>query len=676
MRQFFSRRVRQGTHATLLLLCGLLALALPLGLAWRWPDFLEPVELWTVDLRFRLRPPLAVAGDPAQAVSTQIAVIDYDDQAALEYGLGRWPWDRRVHAQVLDWLHAAGAKAVLMDLLFDRASHDAAEDRALVEATRRAGMVVYPAVFRSGSAEDSRLVVPAAVARHLVQRSGQTWPVPNRLPGVQDAAWPFEKLLAVAGGLGHIQRTPDRDGALRRIPLVYAIPGGYVPSLSFAAALRMLGADPVSVKIEPGRQISFTTGNTTASVPVDAAGRAWINYAGLWGKRFPHYPYSWLRNQMEQPGGRGQLPEWFGGRAVVLDNLTTGNGDQGATPFERDFPFGEVHAHLVSMFLTKQFLRDAHPTETVAVTLLPTIGLVGAAMLGGVTLILPAYVTLLGALLLAAYLAFAGGGVILPVVTPALALSLTLVFVLAARFFIVDRERLRFLSMLGAMLPPHTIRVVQESPERMAQLMAGRRKELTILFADLQGFTEFCRKADAAAVQQLLREYRTVLTDILRAHGGTLEKYTGDEVMAFFGDAEPEDGNEQEEYARVARHAANAVRAGLAIQQAMQRLNERWRAQGWEAHLVRVGLNTGHVTVGNFGTDKLWQYCVVGSEVNKGKRLEGAAPPGGLALAPRTYMLARAQEVLATDLSPTRVLLKGFGGEEEIYLLTKEMVMT
>lgn len=664
-------RVRHRAHALLLVACGMLALAVPVGLTQIWPDLLEPIELWTMDLRFRLRPLIPVSSDPSQKQSDQVVVIDYDDQAAQDYGLGRWPWDRRVHAQVLGWLRTGGAKAVLVDLLFDRAA-GVAEDEALIGAVAQAGTVVLPILLTSVPEQQSRLVVPPDGARFLWH--GRVGGI-GELPGVGDAVWPIPLLLKQAAAIGHIQRTTDTDGVLRRVPLVYSTSQGFLPSLALAAAFRLLDADPESLQIERGRHLAFTTRKgETVTVPLDAQGRAWINYVGPWGQRFTHYPYSWLRHEIEQGDGRARLAEWFQGKAVILTNLTTGSGDQGPVPFERDFPFGEVHAHLLNMILTQQFLRDVRPTEAAFCLALPIVLLTGSALAGGPGLILPAFAVLFVGFVMVAQHAFTGHEVILPVVLPVLAMTFGLILLLVARFFIVDRERLKFLSVLGAVLPPHTISEIQQSPDRIPRLLTGRRRELTILFADMKGFSAFCQKADPLEVQRVLREYRTALTDSLRAHGGTLEKYTGDEVMAFFGDAEPEGGTDEAEEARVARHAANAVRAGVAIQNKMGELNERWRQQGRNQHLVRIGISTGPVTIGNFGTAQLWHYGIVGSEVNKTKRLEGAAEPGGLLLGRRTYALARKHGALPNDLPPTRVVLKGFG-EDEVYAVLPEMMV-
>lgn len=669
---FLPHRVRQRAHISVLLASGIVATALVLFVDLTWPELLEPLELWTVDKRFRLRPALAVSQDPSQTRSDFLVAIDYDDRAAREHGLGRWPWSRRIHAQIMDWLTEAGARTIVMDLIFDYAARDPGEDQALVASSSRAGNVIYAFVFHPVPKRGSPAVFNRAASRHLVQAEVEGT---GEIPGVGDPTLPLPALLETAGGLGHILRTPDSDGVFRRIPLLYAVKGGFVPSLALAAAFRDMDVDLGSIRIERGRALRFKPRQSKdIVVPIDGQGRTWINYAGPWGKRFVHYPYSWLVEQLKSPTGKAQLSAWFRDKTVVVDNLTTGSGDQGAVPFERDFPFGEVHLHILNMLLTRQFLRDARPMEVALSLVLPVLFLIAAALAGGPGLILPTFVLILGAYLIALQQVFTNYGIILPAVNPLLAMTVTLVLLLAARFFIVDRERLRFQSALGACLPPQTVREIRQSPNRIPSLLAGRRRELTILFADIQGFSSFCQRADPLEIQRLLREYLTVMTEILRAYGGTLNKYMGDGILAFFGDAEPDGGGDAAEEQRVERHAANAVRAGLAMQKKMTELNAKWNSQGREQHLIRIGINTGPVTVGNLGTEHLWDYTVIGTEVNKAQRLEGAAEPGGLLLSRRTYALARKHGVLPYELEPKSATLKGIGDEDALYPVLADLV--
>ncbi len=671
MRRFLHRDWKRA-HVAMLLSCAVAALVLPLLLALTWPELIEPLELWTVDVRFQHRPPLPVSRDPLQERSDTLVAIDYDDLAAHKYRLGRWPWDRRVHAQVFKFLKTAGAHTLMVDMLFDHAAPARDQDEALADATRRAGFVLYPAVFSIAPEQESTEAFRLAAPRHLIQAEVRGV---GEIPGVGKLTLPLPALIETAAGLGHIFRTPDRGGVLRRMPLVFSTRGGFVPALSLAAAFRSLDVPPTSVRIERGQAIRFKTGaGREVVIPIDAHGRTWINYAGPWGARFLHYPYSWMLDQMQSAEGKAQLLNSFKDKSVLLTNLTTGLGDRVATPFDPDFPTSEVHLHLLNMLLTEQFLRDPTAFEVSLCLGIPIVMLTAVALTGGPGMIMPAFAVVLGSYLLLLQTGLNRWGVLLPAAQPIVSLTVGVVLLLMARLFLIDRERARFQIALGACLPPQTIQLIKESPERIPNLLAGHHRELTVIFADIQGFSAFCKRADPLLIQRVLRDFLTPMTIILREYGGTLNKYMGDGVMAFFGDAEPEGGGEDVEEERVRRHAANAVRAGLQMQKKMAELNLRWLSQGQDTHLVRIGINTGIVTIGNLGTEYLWDYTVIGPEVNKAQRLEGAAQPGGLLLARRTYALARRESVLPDNL-PTKVMtLKGIGEEADLCAVPPEMI--
>jgi adenylate cyclase len=662
------------SHVSALIGCGVIALLIPI-LIESYSDLLEQFEFKTVDMRFKRRP-LAevlepVASPSGSTVSNSIVALDYDEKAASEHGLGRWPWDRRVHAQVFDLLKKAGARSIMVDIVFDHPVKDPAEDKALIEATRRAGNVILPVVFKeTDGAGTSEFFTKAP--RHLVHAEVEGF---GHIPSVGDLILPLPGLIDAAAGLGHIQSTTI-SGAMRRTPLLYATKGGFVPSMALVAALQDLEVDPTSIRIERGKAIRFKPRlSEEVMIPINRQGRAWINYAGKWGERFTHYPYSWVLAQMKTPALRDRVLELFKDKHVLLSNLTTVSGsDVIATPFEEQFPTSEAYLHILNMILTKQFLRNATTGELIACYGLPITFLTASALLGGPTIIIPVFASVIGVYAFVLQHMFTTQSAVLPAVGPLLSLMLGLVFLLLARFFIVDRERVRFQSALGSCLPPQTLKIIQDSPSMVATLLAGHSRELTVLFADIKGFSVFCKKADALQIQRVLRDYLTAMTVVLRDHGGTLDKYMGDGIMAFFGDAEPEGGGEAAEEERVERNAANAVRAALAMQKKMAELNANWMSIGQEPHLIRVGINTGTVTVGNLGTEYLWDYTVIGPEVNKSQRLESAAEPGGLLLSRRTYALARKQGVLPDDLPPKVVNLKGIGEEPDVYPVPPEIV--
>src|SRR5215813_6189283 len=633
----FQHHVRQWSHAWVLFGCALAAGVLPTAIESIFPGIFDPVELWTVDRRFQVRADLSRLPNPGQARSNDVVEIDYDDLAARKHQLGRWPWDRRVHARLIDWLKEAGARIVVVDLLFNHATRDPREDPALIEATKRAGNVIYPFLFRPVSEEKAGDAFRQRTKSFLFE--GKVYGV-GEICGVGGLILPIPGLVDSAFALGHILRTPDTDGVLRRIPLICAVKGGFVPALALAAAFKNMSVDPTSLVIERGRALRFKQlDGEEVIVPIDKEGRTWINYAGPWATRFTHVGYSWLLDQLESRATEIEATKLFKGKTVVVANLTTGAGDQGGVPFERDFPFGEVHLHLLNMLATRQFLRDAKPAEVIAAMSVPLITITGAALAGGAGVILPVFTVALG-LYIAALQYMFDRGVILPAVTPILAMTMGLVFLMATRFFIVERERRRVQDILDHYLPTGTKKQIRQNPQRIAELLKARTCELTIMFTDIKGFSDFCNNAHPDKVQQVLKSYLTRFTDTIWAYGGTVDRYIGDGILAFFGDADPDSDSEFDRQKYVELQAANAVLAGVAMQRIMLELNRQWRSNGDEEHLVRIGINTGFVTVGNLGTDHLWDYTVVGTEANKAQRLESKCQPGGLLLGKKTYALA------------------------------------
>ena len=672
MGSFFRHRVRQPVHILTLVGCGVLSLVLPLCLQWVWPMLLEPIELWSIDQRFRFRPLLPVAPDALTEKSPNLVAIDYDDQAARTYELGRWPWDRRVHAQVLDWLREGEARSVMIDLVFEFPSRDSDEDQALIQATRQADNVVLPVVLLNGREKALPLTndQPASPNTISVNIQGQ-----GKLPEAQEVLSPFPPLDQTAAYLGHIQRTTDMDGVLRRVPLVFSFKGGVVPAFSLAAAFKHLQVDPSTIQVRLGETLQFHSSELGQIViPIDDQGRTWINFAGPWGTRFFHFPYSWLKDNLGGDDRQAKLKAWFKDHSVVIGNLTTGSSDQGAIPYERNFPFSEMHLHLLNMIFTKQFLRDANATETAAAFILPIVMLSASAFIAGPIVILAIGFLLLVIYLLILQLTFTYSGLLLPAVTPVGTLILGLILLLTARYFLVDRERWRFLSILGSCLPPKTVQVISETPSRIPDLLKGRRRELSILFADVKGFSTWSTEVDPTEVQTVLKDYLHAMTLIIRHHGGTLDKYMGDGIMAFFGDAEPDDGGPEEEEIRVRRQVGNAIRASVAMQQKMAELNQSWQSRNLRTHQIRIGINTGIVMIGNLGTEYLWDYTVIGSDVNMAQRLESAADPGGVLLSPHTAELAIKEETLPPDLPRKEATLKGIGLHKNLCAISPDLI--
>src|SRR6266545_5226705 len=198
----FKKQTWHWPHIAALIICGIASLLIPILIESFWPRLIEPIEFKAVDVRFTHRP-LAAVLEPvpspdgsAQTVSNSIVALDYGDRASRQFGLGRWPWDRRVHAQVFDMLKKAGARSVLVDIVFDHPVKDPAEDRALIEATRQAGIIILPVVFREtdGSGTDEFFT---KAPRHLIHAEVEGF---GYLPGVGELSLPLPGLVEAAVG--------------------------------------------------------------------------------------------------------------------------------------------------------------------------------------------------------------------------------------------------------------------------------------------------------------------------------------------------------------------------------------------------------------------------------------------------------------------------------------------
>ncbi len=304
------RPVRRASH----LYAIILSAAISAGAVWSlmnlFPSVFEFLELKTVDLRFRNRGPIPT--------EKSLVIIDYDDEAASEKKLGRWPWDRRVHARVLDWLREWRARTVVLDLLFSFPSRDPKEDEALVIASSRSGNVIYPFAFRLAGKRLFRAELPKEAKRFLLQPDVEGT---GGIPGAKGLVLPLSDLMKTAAGLGHVLRTSDPDGVLRRLPLVFAVKEGFVPALALTAAFHSLGVDPNSIVIQRGKGIRFKpTDKPEVLIPMDSQGRVWINYAGVGERGLRTSP---IAGSSTRSGPVTAGPGWLNGSGTRLSSWRT-----------------------------------------------------------------------------------------------------------------------------------------------------------------------------------------------------------------------------------------------------------------------------------------------------------------------------------------------------------------
>ena len=637
-----TRRRRALVGTALGLAAGALALALS-GV-----PFMEMVERRSLDARTRL------FADPRRADPAIVAVVV--DQRSLDAIAGPrerggleqgWPWPRDFHAAVLQYLFASGARAVAFDLVFSEPSVYARlgvadDDEALADAGR--GRPVVHAVVLTREAEDR--------ATSLADRAwpeALRGPTPaRRLAAAPPAAFNRATLpvppLTRSARLGWIGFEPDEDGTCRSVRL--AAP--YAPAGS-RDAIEVWGL-PVAVASILGVPVETAPGGPAAGglhvggrpVPLDAEGRLLLRYHGGESayRRFSFAKVleSAKRHIAGQPV-EAAAPDDFRDKIVLIGANAAGLLDLRATPVGAVVPGWVVHATALDNLLHGAALRRASPL-TRAATLVALAALTGLLVALGPSVPRSAAVAAaaLGVAGGTALWAFAARGLWLDIVAPTIGVALAWAGSIGHAYLAEGRERRFLRTAFSQYLAPEVVEALVADPRRLA--LGGETRDVTVLFADVAGFTALAERREPQEVVALMNECFTELTAVIQHHGGTVDKFMGDAVMAFWG-------------APVAHadHAARACRAARALLEAVERLSAAWQSRRLPGLSIRVGLATGPAVVGNVGSRTRINYTVMGDTVNLASRLEAAAGIYGVrSLVAQTTVDAAAGAVRVREL--------------------------
>ncbi len=578
----------------------------------RGSNGMRGMELGTLDARFR------AFHDPARA-DTSIVIIDADNLSLglMRHTLGRWPWRREVWDRVVSFASAGGARAIAFDFAFPEPDLDhPADDSAFAQGAQAAGTVVQTLSLQrvvGGTDSLDRAGDPADVS--LLPRFA--WPGVAAADTFQASEHPYAQLLAASRGIGVINFTPDPvDGTLRRVPLFSIFRGHLYPSLGLAAAWV---AD--SARFGPASAAPRATMLGALRVPTDS-GALLVNWRGPYrtpGAAHPEtyriYPAAQIINSYAQLRA-GQTPEVplenFRGKIVFIASSASGTFEARANPFGPSDPGVLIHATLADNLLRSDFLRRAPTTVNL-------FALFGAALLAGVLVaVIPSagISAAAGAVLLllqggVAALLFARSGIWLDAAAPMIAVVLTFTGGMSLNYVTEGRRKRQIREMFSKYVAPEYVARLAENPRAIN--LGGERAELSILFSDIRGFTTISEKMEPHQVIEFLNEYLTSMAAIVKQSGGTLDKFIGDAVMAFWG-----------EPVKHADHADRAADCALAMRDATAELARRWVAQGKPDIRIGIGINTAEVVVGNIGSlEHKLDYTVIGDGVNLASRLEG-----------------------------------------------------
>jgi adenylate cyclase len=588
------KRARSRKLLATLLVAGGLAVVL---VALRNTYLFDAVELKSLDARHR------VLADRSEADSS-IVIVDVDNLSLdlARETLGRFPWPREAWAVVTDYLTAAGAKVIAFDFVFSEPDLvNPAGDVSFAEATQRAGNVVQSVVFQkvgdtaqvhSAYREDS------ATVRALLSRFGR--PASAQTNEYQVVQAPFAGLLAAARHVGSINFEPDGiDGVARRSPLVFGYRGHTFPSFALAAAATadstvlndLSDAQPRLIKWH-GPYRSTATGEETYRV-IPAA-QIFKSYDQLRVGETPEVPL-----------------EVFKDRIVLIGASGSGLFETRATPFSGAEPGILIQATLTDNILHRSFVTKAATISDVLAVVL--LALVTAVIVATTPATVGAVSTLA---LMAVYTGFAlwlfaARSVWVGIVAPLSAALLTFTAGMVINYLMEGRQKKQIRDMFSKYVSPEYVAVLAEDPSKLH--LEGRRAEISLLFSDIRGFTSISEKLEPPEVIAFLNDYLDDMAEIVKSSGGTLDKFIGDAVMAFWNDP-----------IEVADHADRACDCALAMRDATLRISERFEREGKPRIRIGVGVNTGDVVVGNIGSLKhKLDYTAIGDAVNLASRLEG-----------------------------------------------------
>lgn len=577
---------------------GLAAAAVALAL-WKagWLDRLEWLS-WDARVQLLARPGPATGG-------IRLILLD---QNSLDWGkeLGYgWPWPRTIYQRIVDYCRRQGAVSVTFDVVFTEPStYGVDDDRTFADAITNAGMFAGTVVLGSdvGSQTNWPAFAPAPAA---LKNALPKWLAGAAMP---TAAFPIPEVGAAAARLGNVQATPDPDGIFRRIRPFVLFDARPVPALGVAA---LLAARPdAKVTFDPdGARIGGRL------IPVGADGSAILRYRGPIGVYSNHNAAAVVRSQVAYEQGEAPLipgSNVYAGCHVIFGFTATGLYDLRPTPVNRKgvYPGLGIQATLLDNLLAGDFMRMA-PGAAAAIMvaffgILWGVATIACRNARETTAVFALALPLPAAAALAAY----ARGWWLPFAAPEAATALALVGAVLLNYATEGRQKRFIKGAFQQYLNEDVIRQLLQDPGRLK--LGGEMRTLTIFFSDLQGFTAISEGLNPEQLTSLMNEYLTAMTDIIQEEGGTLDKYEGDAIIAFWNAPLPQED-----------HAMRAVRAALRCQAKLADMRPDLARRLNKNLFMRIGLNTGPVVVGNMGSHKRFNYTILGDAANLASRLEG-----------------------------------------------------
>lgn len=588
-------------------------------------DLSQRLELIAFDIRLR-----AIGGIAADSASSESAVkvliVDIDERSLAKHG--RWPWSRAKVAALVERFAQAGAAVVAFDVMFSEPEVNPAVEVA--SFLKGQGQGSQNLVAELAQYEDSfdrdRLFARTLSNNEVVlgytfqlTESQRIGVLPQPLVVTNSRVLPKSSLTVMRGytanlpilsesalGSGFFSLIPDLDGVVRRAPLVARYNGQLYSSLALEALRHFLLVESVSLRTSLINEIETLEAivlDGFAAVPTDGQGQMIVPYLGPKGS----FPYVSASDVLAGAVPSGRME----GAIVLVGTTAPGLFDLRSTPVQSVYPGVEIHANIIDAILTKRFLVQPAWAQGANFVIMVVAGLALALVLPFLSPLWQILWTLaVIAVLVFGNLIFWRQGLVLSLAMPLILTALLAMCNLAYGFLVEARSRRELKGMFGQYVPPQIVQEMSENPQKYS--FEGETRELSVLFADIRGFTTLSETLTAGELKKLLNRYFTPMTRIIFETRGTIDKYVGDMIMAFWGAP-----------VRDEHHAEQAIEAALRMLKETERMQRDFSEEGLPRIAIGIGINTGLMNVGDMGSEFRRAYTVLGDAVNLGSRLEG-----------------------------------------------------
>ncbi|MCP4129824.1 MAG: adenylate/guanylate cyclase domain-containing protein [bacterium] len=519
-----------------------------------------------------------------------------------------FPWDK--YAQFTNYVSSGKPLAIFYDIMF--LDHKPFE-KELAAAIKKAGNVYLDFPFEKSDEDD---FFDHDQRRQLLYRVRfPADPSDTSEDLVKEAVPPTPLITEAARGIGFANVFPGEDSVNRTMPLIIKFKNWYYPNIDLVVAMHYFGITAKDVEIKYGQYIKLKNlpvekmkipnKEREIVIPIDENGFMYINFIGGAGS-FTHYPF----HLFCRDGTMGKNTSLKDKIIFVAAYAATGIAtDEKKSPYGTTFGI-EHHANALNTILNQDFLYQLDDMENLLVML--CIALFLGLLLTRVSIIKSVIITGVFGLVyfLGSYIIFNYASIIIAVSTPMIQIGLTFSLIISYRVMAEQKEKKYIRQTFSKFVSKSVVDDLLKHPDKIK--LGGERKILTVLFSDIRGFTSISEKLTPEELVEHLNVYLQEMTNIIISHLGTLDKYVGDEIMAFWGAPVPQEN-----------HALLACKAAIIQMEALNRLNENWRLNNKPPLDIGIGINTGDMVVGNMGSASRMDYTLMGDNVNLGARLEG-----------------------------------------------------